>query len=397
LNRPSFNRRTLALLAVLIPLGVLFAYGVMRSGPLAPVPVTVTQVENLSITPSLFGIGVIEARYLHRIGPTVPGRIQNVLVDVGDSVQVGQMLAEIDPIDLGERILAQEAALKRVEANIRAAEAQVRDMAARKDFAETQTKRYAQLLGPNLVSKELAEIKRQEHETAIAGHVSSKADLEALRQELVRLNADYRGLLLQRGNLQLTSPVNGQIMSRYADPGTTVVAGQPVVAVADPALLWVNVRFDQLNASGLKSGLPARVVLRSRNRAVIDGTILRVEPVADTITEEILAKIIFNKLPEPPPPIGELAEVTVNLAELSPLPVVPNAALRRVNGQLGLWIIKDGDPEFTPVKTGSSSLEGRIQIIEGANAGDVVVVYSLKAITRRSRIKIVDRLPGINP
>jgi hypothetical protein len=72
------NRRTLALLAVLVPLAALFVYVALRSGPQTPIPVTVTRVEARSITPALFGIGTIEVRYTNKIGPTVAGRVKRV-------------------------------------------------------------------------------------------------------------------------------------------------------------------------------------------------------------------------------------------------------------------------------------------------------------------------------
>lgn len=56
------QRRTLALLVVVVPLVALFIYVVLRSGPLAPVAVTVATVKQQAITPSLFGIGIVEAR-----------------------------------------------------------------------------------------------------------------------------------------------------------------------------------------------------------------------------------------------------------------------------------------------------------------------------------------------
>jgi len=69
------NRHTLA---VLVPLAALFIYVVLRSGPLTPIPVTVCGVETRSITPALFGIGTVEARYTYKIGPTVAGRVKRV-------------------------------------------------------------------------------------------------------------------------------------------------------------------------------------------------------------------------------------------------------------------------------------------------------------------------------
>ena len=106
----SMNRRTLALLAVLIPLVALFIYVALRSGPLAPIPVTVTRVESRSITPALFGIGTVEARYTYKIGPTVAGRVKRVDVQVGDRVRAGQLLGEMDPVDFDDRIASRRCA-----------------------------------------------------------------------------------------------------------------------------------------------------------------------------------------------------------------------------------------------------------------------------------------------
>ncbi|MCW8949968.1 MAG: efflux transporter periplasmic adaptor subunit, partial [Sedimenticola sp.] len=76
--------RTLALLAVVVPLLILFIYVALRSGPLAPVQVTIKTVENRPLSPALFGIGTIETRYRYKIGPTIPGRLMHVGVQVGD-------------------------------------------------------------------------------------------------------------------------------------------------------------------------------------------------------------------------------------------------------------------------------------------------------------------------
>ena len=115
--------RTLALLAVIIPLLVLFIYVGLRSGPLAPVAVTVASVESRAITPALFGIGTVEARYTYKIGPTFAGRVKRLEVHVGDQVKAGQVLGEMEPVDLDARVRSQESAFKRAEAALREAEA----------------------------------------------------------------------------------------------------------------------------------------------------------------------------------------------------------------------------------------------------------------------------------
>jgi multidrug efflux pump subunit AcrA (membrane-fusion protein) len=386
------NRRKLSLIVFIVLLVALFAYVALRSGPLAPVPVTVQSVRQESISPSLFGVGTVEARYAYLIGPTVSGRVRQVSVQVGDRVQAGQIVAEMDPVDLDERVSSQQAALARAQAAVLASEAQVRDTTARKSYAEAQVRRYEQLLLKRFVSDEAVEAKRQERLVTEAAFASASANRDGARQDMARIRADRDGMIQQRANLRLLAPVNGLVVARNAESGTTVVAGQAVVEVIDPASLWVNVRFDQLRASGLRAALPATIVLRSQARQKMAGRVERVEPRADAVTEEALAKVVFDNAPESLPPVGELAEVTVAQPELPAAPVVPNAALKRQNGKIGVWLVESDELSFVPVQTGASDLDGRVQITQGLKAGDRVVVYSQREINSRSRIKIVDHL-----
>ncbi|HDT6079702.1 TPA: efflux RND transporter periplasmic adaptor subunit [Aeromonas veronii bv. veronii] len=374
--------RTLALLAVIIPLLVLFIYVGLRSGPLAPVAVTVSSVESRAITPTLFGIGTVEARYTYKIGPTFAGRVKRLEVHVGDQVKAGQVLGEMEPVDLDDRVRSQESAFKRAEAALREAE-------ARQAYAQTQARRYEQLLAVRFISEEIVTTKQQELQIADAA-------LSAAREDIARARSDLEGLVAQRSNLRLIAPVDGVVAVRDADPGTTIVAGEAVVEVIDPKSLWINARFDQISASGLAGGLPARIVLRSRGGQTLKGRVLRVEPKADAVTEETLAKVTFDNKPEPLPPVGELAEVTVDLPALPAAPLIPNAAVQREDDKVGVWQIVDDDLHFSPVKLGTSDLNGYVQVREGLKNGDQVVIYSEKALTTRSRIHVVDHIPGVS-
>lgn len=381
IKRLPIQGRTLTLVLVLLPLLALFVYVALRSGPLAPVPVTVTTVENRSIAPALFGIGTVEARYTYKIGPTFAGRVKRLNVHVGDMVQAGQLLGEMDPVDLDERIRAQEATLKR-------AEALLNEALSRQTYAQTQALRYEQLLAARSTSEEIVATKKHELQVAEAG-------MKAAREELARAQADRGALVAQQSNLNLVAPVNGLVTVRDADPGTTVVAGQSVVQLIDPKSLWINVRFDQIHAHGLAANLPAKIALRSQTVTLLPGRVLWVEPLADAITEETLAKVLLDKLPDPLPPIGELAEVSVALPTLPTTPVIPNAAIQRINGKLGVWQVIDDNLHFTPIRLGAADLDGHVQVREGLTVGDRVIVYSAKALSVRNRIHIVDHIPGV--
>lgn len=382
MKRLPLQGRTLALLTVIVPLLALFVYVALRSGPLAPVAVTVVTVESKEVAPALFGVGTVEARYTYKIGPTFAGRVKRLDVHVGDRVKAGQVLGEMDPVDLDDRVRSQESALKRAEATVREAE-------ARQAYAQTQARRYEQLFAVRSTSEEIVTTKRQELQIGDAA-------LSAAREDLARTRSDREALVAQRSNLRLIAPVDGVVALRDADPGTTIVAGQSVVEVIDPKSFWINVRFDQIRASGLAAGLPARIALRSRSGQALKGRVLRVEPKADAVTEETLAKVTFDNEPEPLPPVGELAEVTLDLPALPATPVIPNAAVQREGNKLGVWQIVDGDLHFTPVKLGASDLDGRVQVRDGLKNGDQVVMYSEKALTLHSRIHVVKHIPGVS-
>lgn len=383
MKRLPIKGRTLALLAVILPLLALFIYVGLRSGPLAPVAVTVAKVESRALTPALFGIGTVEARYTYRIGPTIAGRVKTLNVHVGDLVRAQQLLGEMDPVDLDDRVRSQEAVFKRAQATVREAE-------ARLAYANTQAKRYEQLFAVRSSSEEARTTKRQEAQIADAA-------LAAARQELARARSDREALMSQRSNLRLVAPVDGVVSMRDAEPGTTLVAGQAVVEVIDASSLWVNVRFDQISATGLAQDLPARIVLRSRGGQALPGRVLRVELKADAITEELLAKVVFEGRPEPLPPVGELAEVTVELPPVASAPTIPNAAVRREGDKLGVWQVVDGDLRFVVLKLGVADLDGYVQVREGLVEGDQVVLYSEKALTTRSRVHVVERIAGVSP
>ncbi len=377
------QRRTLAVIAVVLPLLLLFVYVAMRSGPLAPVAVTVTTVENRPITPALSGIGTLQARFTHKIGPTAAGRLQRLDVQVGDTVRAGQVLGEMDAVDLNDRIAAQQAAIQSAQAALKQAE-------AKRAFAQIQAQRYEQLLPARAATEEYVATKQQDL-------VLAQSALVATREDRRRLQAELQALQAQRGNLRLISPVAGIVAAREADPGSTVVAGQSVIEVFDPASVWVDVRFDQISAEGLAPGLPAQVTLRSRRSQSIAARVLRIEPRADAVTEETLAKVVFDTLPVPLPPLGELAEITVQLPALPAAPVIANAAIRTVDGRRGVWKLAGEDLMFTPVTLGRSDLDGRVQISQGLSSGDRVVLYSEKALTARSRVRTAERLSGVGP
>jgi len=303
------------------------------------------------------------------------------------------VLAEMDPIDLDQRAAAGAAALSRAGSTIAAAEAQRRDAQVRLNLAAANAKRYVDLGKKAFVTRSVVDGKLQEEQSAIAQLKAAEAALAGARQDQLRLAADHDGLLAQRAKSRLLAPVDGVVTARDAEPGSTLVAGQSAVRMVDPASLWIKLRLDQSRSAGLQPGLPARIRLRSQPGDAFPGTVARVDLIADSVTEERLAQVSFERIP-PALSVGEIAEITLQLPTIRKARVIPNAALRYQGDRTGVWKLTDDGLEFAVVKTATGTVDGRIQVVDGLSEGDRIVVYSEKDLKADSAIKIVSALTG---
>ncbi|HRP69001.1 MAG TPA: biotin/lipoyl-binding protein, partial [Turneriella sp.] len=185
INTIKLNRRTVVILISVLPILALFFFVMFRSGPLAPVSVTVGVVESKSIQPAVFGVGTVEASQLFKIGPNQPGRVKRVLVDVGERVRKGQLLAVMERPDL-DILTPNDPEQDYVKSALKQAE----------QDAEERLKRAKATLD-NLQNKTDA------NEEDIA---NAKSELQEAQREIKRLKSG--GSILQvSANQKLTAPI----------------------------------------------------------------------------------------------------------------------------------------------------------------------------------------------
>lgn len=368
-----------------------FGWVVATQGPLAPVKVTLAVAAENSLERSLFGIATVEARRSHAIGPTLAGRVTAVHVDQNDAVRAGQLLAEMDPVDLDARLAAGVAAAAAATQRVQSVEAALTEAQSRARLAKSSAERYADLRRRNFVSQEAADAKAHEAAAATAAQEAAAAALAAAREDARRAQAELAGMGKSRAHLRLISPVDGIVSARLAEPGSTVVAGQSVVQVIDPASLWLRMRIDQGRSAGLAVGLPAEIALRSRPGEKLSGRVERVDLVGDAVTEERIANVVFAA-PPAGLAIGELAEVSLHLPAIGNALAIPAAALKQRGAATGVWRPEGNRARFVPVMPGATSRDGLVEIRAGLAPGDAVIVHSARALADDIRIKAVEQL-----
>ena len=380
------NRRLFYLiLIVTIIIGVIAL--IMIKGPLAPTTVQTVQLAVDDLKPALFGVGTVEARRSYTIGPSRTGKLQQLLVDHGDKVTVGQLLGKMDPVDLPDRLHSAQLSIEKNEHQIESAQAKLDEAKSRLSLAKKEDKRYRDLVKKKQVSNEAAEAKATEAVTAAAQVRAAEADLEGIRHDLQRVKSDMKALQAQINELELISPVEGIVTAREAEPGSLIVSGTPVLRIIDTRTLWVRVRIEQRGSADLDIGLAAEIFLRSHQDEAIGGKVARIELIADSLTEERWVDVSFDQIPENLA-IGTLANVTIHLPVVKQASWLPAATIQNNNRESGVWLATENGAHFVTVKTGTRTLDGKIQILSGVTADDVVVSYSKKPLTEGQRLKV---------
>lgn len=381
----KLDTRRLVLGAGALAFFAAFAWLLTTRGPLAPVGVAIATVARTDLAPRVYGVGTVDAQHAYAIGPIQAGRVLRVLVDQGDRVKAGQLLAEIDPVDLQQRAEAAASSVARAHQNAQAAQAQAAEADSRAQLAQANSARYQALYRQNFVAREMADSRRHEAAAAEAALAAARAGAAAAQRDIGRAEAELQAIDRLRSSLKLASPIDGVVVAREAEPGATVVAGQAVLRLVDPARLWVRARIDQARAQGVRTGQAADIVLRSAPGSALPGKVVRIELQSDALTEERIVNVAFDPVPSTLY-LGELAEVNIHLPGARDVPTVPRAAVARRDGQEGVWQAVDGRARFRPVQTGMRTAE-RVQIVSGLAEGDSVIVYSAKQLDDGVRVR----------
>ena len=379
------NRRILYSLLLVLVIAVIVALIILK-GPLAPVPVRTTTLQTGNLEPAVFGVGTVEARRSYDIGFTRAGRLLSLTVDQGDQVTKGQLLGKMDPVDLPQRIRSAELLLEKTRDLIDVSKAALREAKERASQAKKEMIRYQKLAQQKQISQETADNRASDSRAADDKVAESQSNLKAVIHDYERTQADLEGLKLQLAELDLISPADGVITARNVEPGSVVTAGSAVLNLVDPKSLWVETRIDQIDSGQIRRGQAADIELRNHPGMDLKGTVTRLEIIADSLTEERLIDISFTSIPEDLS-IGMLANSTIHLPGVRQAHWLPAAAIVFQNGHTGVWRVQSNKASFLPVKTGVKTLNGKVQILEGVDAQDKVVVYTKRPLEAGTKVK----------
>lgn len=350
----------------------------------------------------------VRDRYV--ISAPVNGYLRRIRLRVGDRVEAGQIVAEIEPPKpavLDPRSRAElEARVRAAEAALREAEQRARAVRVEAAYWEGELARTQRLLDSGDIPRDryervLAEARRAEAALASADEVvrRARAELEAAR---VALEISASAPSNPVGELiRLRAPVGGRVLKVFRESEGTVAAGQPLVELADAQQLEVEVEVLSEDAVRIRPG--TRVILEAwGGDQPLQGRVRAIEPVAHTkisalgVEEQRVTVIVditsprenWQRLGD-----GYRLEARFVLWESSNALQVPASALFRYENGWAVFCVENGRARRRRVKPGHRT-GFRAEILEGLQEGQLVITHPDDSIEDGTPVKIRGQRPG---
>jgi len=294
--------------------------------------------------------GVVRPRIESMVGFRVPGKIVERLVNVGDRIEVDQVIARLDDTDLQ---LAERSAKAAVDA-----------ARSRRDMARNNLERGKALLPSSAISK--AEYDSRNNEMDSAASVLDSAEAQ-LRQAVNAV-----------GYAMLKADKAGIVTAVSAEPGQVVSAGQAVILLAHRDETEIAVAVPEQDAGYLAVGQPTKITLWAGPKVSIAGRIREIAGQADSASRTYAIRVSVSEAP-PNLRLGMTASVALRIDDQAPGIVVPVAAMTESDGGSVVFIV---DPKSKTVRkakvTVAGTAENGVRIAEGLHTGDLVVTAGVQ-------------------
>ncbi len=350
-------------LALLLPAAAWLA-GCSRSGGAAgagaggrggraaqAIPVAAVEVRPRDLARTVAVTGPIEPIRTVMVNAQTGGTVLKVLVEEGDRVHTGQLMAELDARETAAQLERARAVLANAEAAFQRAE---------------------QLQADDL---------------------TSAAEVDVLRSAFAIARADVELWRTRLAFSRITAPVSGVVTTKRVEKGSTVSANGAMFTIADDSLLVVRVRVSELDVVHLEPGRKATLQLDAYPGVQISGYIRRVFPSADAASRLVPVETVLGPLP---PGVnarpGYLARVDFALDSRTGVLAVPAAAIGVSEGGSFVYVVDADTLSRRPVETGLTT-EGWIEITRGLASGERVVSSGHVNLRPGAKVRITGAVP----
>ncbi len=286
------------------------------------------------------GIGNVGAEDIYTITSQSGGKILNILTDEGKWVKKGDLLIEMDGVDLPDQLEIAKASYKRAEYELQASKNELSNQLAQKELIQKTYDRYKKLHEKGFVSQAEYDKALADLQSINAMILVSQSHIDSAKAQLSLSQKSINAIKTKLQYLKVYAPVDGYVISKTAQVAQNVLPTTPILKIVDPKTLWAETMIDERVSSNVKVGQSATIKLSSHKDETYEGIVKKISPVIDAVTLEREIDVAFVKIPIPFY-IDEQVEVNVATQTHNNVLKLPLKAIDQQNGQIGVWIVKD--------------------------------------------------------
>jgi RND family efflux transporter MFP subunit len=361
--------------------------GFKRKRGSAPVAVEVSPVKKTSIremgnfTGSLYPVSEFV------VAPKIAGRVEKLLVHIGDRVKAGQLMAVLDDAEYRQNVSEVKADLEVVRANLEERKNTLEN--AKREYERTVALRQKKIASASQLDAAESEYKTQQAKVAVAAAQVSRKDA-ALKMANVRLS--YTQIRVPENN------VGGHrvVGERYVDEGAMLAANKPIVSILDIATLIAVIHVIERDYPKIQPELDATVTTDAYPGRTFIGRVIRIAPFLKEKSREARVEIEIpnkEKLLKP----GMFIRVRIQFDQHENATIVPTDALVKRKGIQGVFLadLKKKNVRFVPITLGF--VDGtRAEVLDPAITG-VVVILGHHLLEDGGSIVLPGVIPGVLP
>jgi RND family efflux transporter MFP subunit len=353
-------------------------------GGIKTVPVEVADIERGPIELQRAFTGTLEARAGFVVAPKVAGRIEEIAVDLADTVSRGQLVARLDDDEFVQTVA-------QVQADWAVAKANLAEARSLLEIAERELERVERLRQRGVASA-------SQQDAAKADQLAKQAHVEVTRAQLARAEAELEAARIRLGYTQVSANWRGGsdqrvVAERYVDEGETVSANAPLLQIVeiDPitAVFFVTERdYALLNPDQI-----ATLRTDAFPGETFQGRIARIAPVFRESTRQARVEVWLDNPGLRLKP-GMFVRATVVLDRVAETTIVPEQALVRRGGRDGVFVLDAEEQSVSWRQVAVGIRQGDRVQVEGEGLGTRVVTLGQQLLDHGSEVSVQGEMQG---
>ncbi|CEP68448.1 RND efflux pump, membrane fusion protein [Moorella glycerini] len=350
------------------------------------VAVEVAQVKRGSIAQPVRVTGTVQAGATVQVMAAIPGKIKLVLVDVGDKVSQGQVIAELENSDIEARLQQAKANLEQARLGLDQADARVKQAEVRAGLDETNLKRTQTLFDQGAASQQQLDAARTAAAVSQEDLAVARASLAASRAQVTAAEAAVRQAEVALENTYIKAPVSGEVAARLLEPGA--LAQGAVVTLVTSGERQVEIGVTEQDVNYLQPGREVAVEVPVVAAESLKGRVASVSPAADERSRVFKVKVSLVNAPPGVKP-GMAATVIYTTRQVNNALLVPKNAVVKRGAQDIVYTVVEGKAAGRVVTTGIAD-DKNVEIVKGLADQDSIIVKGQDFVSEGQPVEVVN-------